>query len=67
MAGQVHQGLRHVGLAARTAARVGDCLECGKPRTVPAGEYRAGADGLVTRAELTPLVEPEPAVLDLEP
>jgi hypothetical protein len=40
--------------AARTPARVGDCPECGKPRTVLVGEYRAGADGFVTRGELPP-------------
>lgn len=38
---------------ARTPTRTGNCPECGEPRTVFPGEYRAGEDGLVTRAELT--------------
>lgn len=31
----------------------GACPQCGKPRAILPGEYRAGDDGLVTRAELT--------------
>jgi hypothetical protein len=33
--------------------KAGTCPACGKPRAILPGEYRAGDDGLVTRAELT--------------
>lgn len=36
---------------AMTPTRTGNCPQCGKPRAILPGAYRAGADGLVTRAE----------------
>jgi hypothetical protein len=39
----------------RTGTRTGRCPECGKPRAILPGEYRAGTDGLVMRADLPAL------------
>jgi hypothetical protein len=38
--------------SAITPTAIGSCPECGKPRVILAGEYRAGADRFVARTEL---------------